>query len=71
MREVKTKNPAFALQTRTFQGKSGSSYLVFRTPKGQFHVFVETAARPAAQDCGSQSRSCNPNVHWQAVWDKG
>ncbi len=55
------------LEMKVCQGKSGKSYLVFRTPKGAFHVFCEVVARTAATDCGARSPG-DARVRWRQLW---
>ena len=66
---VRARTKRFALEARTFMGKSGTSYLVFRTPDGGFHVFVETVAVDAATDCGAK-QSGTPRDRWRSVWEE-
>lgn len=59
---------------RTFDGESGQTYLVFKTPKGQkgedrFHVFTEVEAKQAARDCGADVEA-HTNEMWKQVWDE-
>jgi len=37
----KLKKHGFGLDVRTFDGIDGRKYLVFRTPAGAYHAFVE------------------------------
>jgi hypothetical protein len=52
---------------RTFEGKDGSTYLVFRTPKGAYHVFREVNARDAAREAFSQPNRTTVQM-WNNVW---
>lgn len=66
---LKMKPRAAALGIRTFEGASGTSYIVFATPDGAFNVLVETEAKEAALDCGSAlGRESNTRQHWSALW---
>jgi hypothetical protein len=56
------------LETKVFTGKSGTSYIVNRTAKGSFHVFMEVEAEPAAEDCGA-SKTGGPRTKWKAIWN--
>ncbi len=65
----KAKRKGLGLELRTFSGKSGTSYLVFRTRVGSFHMFEEVEAKGAAQDCGAQ-RENNTRFMWNKLWKK-
>ena len=65
----KAKRKGLGLEMRTFSGISGTSYLVFRTRAGSFHVFEEVEAKEAAQDCGAQ-RENNTRFMWNKLWKK-
>ena len=60
------KRESRGLQMKTFTGKSGKSYLVFRTTKGSYHTFVEVEAKRAARDCGG--KGTNTRAIWKSVW---
>jgi hypothetical protein len=60
----KVKN---ALPLRTFIGKDGNTYLVFRTASNSFHAFVEVEAKEAARQCGA-TRGSNTRRMWESVW---
>jgi len=64
------KKLALTLGVRTFKGKkSGIEYLVFRTSKKRFHVFVEVQNKEAAIDCGSGlARKRHTHYHWSKLW---
>ena len=66
---LKSKRRDKALETRTFEGKDGRSYIVFRTPEGSFHTFAEVEAKEAARECGGQVKG-NTRRMWQSIWDK-
>jgi hypothetical protein len=61
---VHFRRAAYALQMRIFAGGARRKYLVMRTPKGTFHVFIEVVASHAAIDCGSAPGS------WPELWAK-
>jgi hypothetical protein len=63
---MKPKRGGLGLEARTFKGKSGRIYLVFRTLEGGFHVFVETQAKDAAEDCGAQRKETRRD--WRSLW---
>jgi hypothetical protein len=67
MKKHKAKRQGLGLEIRTFLGTSGSVYTVYRTPRGSFHVLVETEAKAAARDCGSKSG--NTRQRWQSLWN--
>jgi len=64
---VKRKKRGLGIEMRTFEGQSGSRYLVFRTREGAFHVFLEIEAKEAAVDCGSRGRG-NTRQMWEHLW---
>ena len=57
------------LGVRTFSGKSGNTYIVFRSLDGSYHAFVEVEAKKAARDCGASPGS-NTRTEWQSIWDE-
>jgi len=67
MKKHKAKRDGLGLEFKTFKGQSGKSYLVFRTLKGSYHVFVETEAKEAARDCGAGSGTSREQ--WKSLWD--
>ena len=52
------KKTAFAqLKLTVLKGKKDKRYYLFmKHPSGSYHVFVEVAARKAAQECGAKGR---------------
>ena len=52
---------------RTYAGKDGRNYLVFRTAGGSFHTFVETEAKQAARDCGVGITGTTRQM-WTSLW---
>lgn len=56
---LKRKKSGLGLEMRTFAGKNGDSYLVFRTNKGSFHVFRE---------CGCAVVDGNTRQMWGSLW---
>jgi hypothetical protein len=64
------KRSGAGLEMRTFRGKDGRAYLVFKTGKGSFHTFVETEAKEAARECGTPRTSGNTRQMWSSRWDK-
>lgn len=66
---TKPKRQDKALEMRTFSGKDGRSYLVFRTAKNAFHAFVEVEAKQAARECGGKTAG-NTRSMWQRIWDE-
>ena len=67
--KVKPKRHGLGLEMRTFEGQSNSSYIVFWTKSGSFHVFQEVEAKAAAKDCGAESEE-NTRQMWQKLWNK-
>ncbi len=66
---VKPKKKGLGLEMRTFKDKSGTTYLVFRSRNGSFHVFQEVEAKEAAKKCGAKRRGSTRQM-WQEVWKK-
>ena len=62
------KRAGFGLEVRSLSGKSGKSYIVFKTKNGSFHVFQEVEAKAAARDCGVQIAGRNTRQAWQEIW---
>jgi len=42
---TKPKKKGLGLEMKTFAGRDGSSYLIFRTRSGSFHAFLEVEAK--------------------------
>jgi hypothetical protein len=66
---IKEKRRGLGLEMRSFEGKDGRTYLVFRTAGGSFHVFVEMEAKEAARQCGA-TKEANTRQMWAEVWGK-
>ena len=66
---VKQKKRGFGLEMKTFSGKDGNAYLVFRTSGGSFHVFMEVEAKEAAGQCGAKAEA-NTRRMWASLWDR-
>ena len=66
---LKDKRSSFGMQTRTFRGADGKTYLVFLTTKGSYHVLVEVEAKEAARQCGAKELS-NTRAMWESLWKK-
>lgn len=64
----KDKRRGLGLNVKTFTGRDGRSYLVFRTPAGSFHTFVEIEAKQAARECGAKAER-NTRAMWRSIWD--
>lgn len=64
---IKPKKQGLGLEMKTFKGKGGRSYLVFRTKQGAFHVFLEVEAKDAARDCGTKTKG-NTRTMWKGLW---
>ena len=63
----KQKRQGLGLEMKTFKGKDKENYLVFRTPKGSYHVFLEVDAKEAATHC-APPRSGNTRQIWKDLW---
>jgi hypothetical protein len=61
------KRKGVGLEVKTFTGKSGYTYVVFKTAALTFHVFTEVEAFQAALDCGAEGKGTKI---WQNIWDK-
>jgi len=61
------KRKGTGVEMKTFKAK-GQNYLVFRTPPGSYHVFLEIEAKQAAKECGA-SKGTTPQM-WKRLWDK-
>jgi hypothetical protein len=66
MRKHTAKRKGLGLEAQTFTGKSGSNYVVFRSPGGSYHVLVEVEAKKAAKDCGGTG--ANTRTKWNSLW---
>lgn len=65
---VKPKKRGARLEMRTFDGKDGESYLVFRTSSGAYHTFAEVEATEAARTCGAKGEGKNTRALWSELW---
>lgn len=66
-KQIVPKRKGLGLEARTFIGKTGRTYLVFKTLDGGFHVFQESEAKDAARDCGAQPGT-NTRQEWRSIW---
>lgn len=66
---VKAKKRGLELDMRTIEGRDGRSYLVFRTARGTYHVFVEVEAKEAARKCGATKEGTTHQM-WNEVWQQ-
>ena len=66
---IKGKKRGFELGMRSFRGKNGGSFLVFRTSRDSFHVFQEVEAKDAARKCGSTVKGHTSSM-WKRLWDQ-
>ncbi len=64
---LKPKRSGLGLGLRSFTGKDGKTYLVFRTNRGAFHVFGEVEAKEAARQCGASVEK-HTSAMWKALW---
>lgn len=67
MKKHTAKRKGLGLEVRSFTGKSGDTYIVFRSTGGSYHVLVEVEAKRAAQDCGG--KGANTRAKWASIWD--
>jgi hypothetical protein len=65
---MKPKPKGRGLDIRTFGASDGSTYLVFRTPKGAYHVFREVNARDAARESFGVPNGTTVQM-WDSLWD--
>jgi hypothetical protein len=66
---LKPKPQGRGLEIKSFTGNDGKSYLVFRTPRGAFHVFREVEAKEAARQCGATAAAGkNTQTMWKSIW---
>jgi hypothetical protein len=63
---LKAKKKGLGLEAKTFIGKQGSSYLVFRSLDGSYHAFVEVEAKQAARERGA-TEGPNTRKMWQLL----
>lgn len=66
---IKKKRKGSRLEIKAFTGNDGNAYLVFRTAKNSFHVFMEVEAKEAARQCGA-TRGKNTRRLWESVWER-
>lgn len=66
---MKKKRGGFGLEMKTFSGKDGNEYLVFRTGSGSYHVFMEVEAKEASRQCGA-AEGHNTRSMWRSLWGK-
>lgn len=64
---MKKKMQRFGLEIRSFTGKDGTTYIVFRTSGGSFHTFAEVEAKQAARECGATHEGATRQM-WEALW---
>ena len=68
MMPAKDKRMGVGLEVRTFYGKKGEAFLVFKTPKNAYHVFKEVEAKDAARQCGATG-AANTRSMWARLWN--
>ncbi|HUE11923.1 MAG TPA: hypothetical protein VMQ54_13320 [Steroidobacteraceae bacterium] len=73
MKKHKSKKQGAGLEIKTFKGKTGDTYVVYRTPAPssnlhRYHVFVEVEAKAAGKDCGGNGATTH-HV-WRSIWDQ-
>jgi hypothetical protein len=67
--QIKVKKRGLGLEMRTFEGRDGRMYLVFRTARGAYHVFTEVEAKEAARQCGATNEA-KMNQMWNEIWQR-
>lgn len=68
---MKEKRQGLGLDIRSFKGKDGATYIVFKTTKGSYHVFKEVEAKEAARQCGAESQTDrNTRQMWGELWEE-
>jgi len=65
---LKPKRDGTVLGFKTFVANDGSTFLVFRSLGGAFHVFMEIEAKGAARMCGSEELA-NTCQMWESLWN--
>jgi hypothetical protein len=74
---LKPKPTGKSLEVKTFSGKDGTVYLVYRLPSGAYHVYAEVEAKQAAVECGAldamgsptaDQREINTRTLWDTLW---
>jgi hypothetical protein len=64
---TKNKRRGFDLTVKSFRGRDGRSYIIFRTATGSYHSFVEVEAKEAARQCGA-TKERNTRAMWKSIW---
>lgn len=67
MLKPKRQGAGLGMEMRSFKGKDGNAYLVFRTEDGAYHTFVEVEAKQAARECGAEE-GANTQSMWKSLW---
>lgn len=67
MKQLRPKKRGTEIEIKTFRGKSGQTYIVFKTKKGSYHVFQEVEAKAAAKDCGATTGK-NTRQMWDSIF---
>jgi hypothetical protein len=57
------------LEIKTFRGRSGVCYLVFRTHDGTFHVFQDVDPQEACRDCAQETET-DDRQGWEILWQR-
>jgi hypothetical protein len=65
----KRKRQGVGLEMKTFKGDDEQNYLVFRTPKGSYHTFLEVEAKEAAAHCGARRKGTTRQM-WENLWNR-
>jgi hypothetical protein len=67
---MQPKRRGFQLESRTFQTPDKRVILVFKTPKGSYHVFYETEAKEAAKELNPKAEG-KTRAMWDKIWKSG
>jgi hypothetical protein len=67
---MKKKMQRFGLEIRSYAGRDGTTYIVFRTSGGSFHAFAEVEAKQAARECGVKREGTTRQM-WESLWSIG
>ena len=65
--QVKPKK-IYGMDVKVFTSRDGKrKYLVFRTHRNSYHVFLEVDAKKAARDCGAKKGKTTREL-WRELW---
>jgi hypothetical protein len=67
---LKSKRDPHKPENKTFVGKDGLTYMVFRRQdREDCHVFAETEGKEAARQCGATREGTTWQM-WESIWWK-